>query len=89
MNFLTNEQKKEQVAVSIIKIMNGDLIEVGDASSSIIRLCIGDFREIGWAERITTRNSMYWYWTGPSAITLEGTMVKPNSYTEEIDMDWS
>lgn len=86
---LTREEKQEALKEAIVKITAGELINVVDASGFALGVCIGDFREIGWAERITTRDSMYWSWTGPNAIKVNGKVVQPNSYTEEIDMDWS
>jgi hypothetical protein len=46
-------------------------------------------RDYGWAEKITTRSSMYWRYTGPNSVIVGGQVVNSGGYTEEIDMDWS
>jgi hypothetical protein len=40
-------------------------------------------------EKICTRNSMYWHYTGPNSIIVGGEVVKSGEYTEEFEMDWS
>lgn len=82
-------EKLEAFEDAVAKIRAGELVDIVDASGCAYAVCIGDFRSIDWSEKITTRNSMYWHWTGPSAIRVSGAIVQPNSYTEEIDMDWS
>jgi hypothetical protein len=84
-----NAAKPAMIAQAIADITAGVLVAVVDASGHFNAVCIGDFRDNGWAEKCTTRDSMYWRWTGPNAIELNGAIVEPNSYTEEIDMDWT
>lgn len=81
--------KPALLAQAIADITAGVLVDVVDASGHFSAVCIGDFRDNGWAEKCTGRDSMCWRWTGPNAIELNGVLVEPNSYTEEIDMDWS
>lgn len=86
---MTASEKLEAFEDTVAKIRAGKLMDVVDASGSANAVCIGDFRANGWAEKITTLTSMFWHWTGPSAIRVNGAIVQPNSYTEEIEMDWS
>jgi hypothetical protein len=62
---------------------------VDDASGSAFGICMGDLQKIGWSERITTRYSMYWRYTGPEPIIVSDIELKPGDYTKEFDMDWS
>ena len=86
---MTPEEKTQAVEAAVAKILAGEVIDIVDASGCAYAVCIGDFRNIKWSEKITTRNSMFWHWNGPSAIRVGGAVVQPNSYTEEIDMDWT
>lgn len=83
------EAKNQMIAQAVEQIKSGQVIDIIDASGSAFAVCIGDFREIGWADKITTRSSMYWRWTGPTAVRVSGQLVQPGDCTEEIDMDWS
>ena len=89
LNIPTREEKAAMLAKAICQIEDGELINVVDASFYAHGVCIGDFREIGWSERITTRRSMFWQWTGPHPVKVGGEIVQPEGYTEEIEMDWS
>lgn len=86
---MTAQESLEAFEDAVAKIRAGELVDIVDASSCAYAVCIGDFRANDWAEKIVTRNSMWWHWTGPNAIRVSGKIVQPNSYTEEIDMDWS
>ena len=81
--------KQEQVQDAIARISIGQLIDVIDASWTSSGICIGDFRDIGWSERVATYDSLYYRWNGPSAIRVGGKIIEPGSHTEETDMDWS
>ena len=81
--------KQEQVQDAIARISIGQLIDVIDASGCSTGVCIGDFRDIGWSERVATRSSLYYRWDGPSAIRVGGVIIEPGSSTEEVEMDWS
>ena len=81
--------KQEQVQDAIARISMGQLIDVIDASGCSTGVCIGDFRDIGWSERVATRSSLYYRWDGPSAIRVGGVIIEPGSSTEEVEMDWS
>ena len=81
--------KVEQVQDAIARISMGQLIDVIDASYTSSGICIGDFRDIGWSERVATRSSLYYRWNGPSAIRVSGEIIEPGSSTEETEMDWS
>ena len=81
--------KKEQVQDAIARISIGQLIDVIDASGCSTGVCIGDFRDIGWSERVATRSSLYYRWDGPSAIRVGGVIIEPGSSTEEVEMDWT
>lgn len=86
---MIDEEKIQMIADAIAKINEGILVEVIDASGAAYAVCIGDFREVGWAEKITTRDSMCWKWMGPHPVRVDGVMIKPGECTEEIEMDWS
>ena len=81
--------KQEQVQDAIARISMGQLIDVIDASGCSTGVCIGDFRDIGWSERVATRSSLYYRWDGPSAIRVGGVIIEPGSSTEEVEMDWT
>ena len=81
--------KQEQVQDAIARISIGQLIDVIDASGCSTGVCIGDFRDIGWSERVATRSSLYYRWDGPSAIRVDGVIIEPGSSTEEVEMDWT
>lgn len=70
-------------------VLAGEKPVVFDASAHFAGPCMGDLRAFGWSEKITTRNSMFWRYTGPKSIMVDGCEIKPGEYTEEIDMDWS
>jgi len=81
--------KQEQLNDAIARISIGQLIDVIDASGCSTGVCIGDFRDIGWSTRISTRDSLYYAWNGPSAIRVGNEIIEPGSTTEETEMDWS
>lgn len=89
MTLLTAKEKEEMIAEAIKRISDGEVITVSDSSYSALGLCIGDFRSVGWSERVATRRSLYYNWTGPAPIIVGSTMVQPGGCTEETDMDWS
>ncbi len=90
MKQLPTREEKSQIIVNVIaNISAGVLVEVTDASGCAFSVCLGDLRDHGWAEKITSRRSMNWRYTGPNAITVDGKIIKSGEYTEEIDMDWS
>jgi len=86
---MTPEEKKTLFDEAVGKITMGFEIEITDASYSANSVCLGDFRDMGWSERIATRSSLYYKWKGPSAIWVMGNRIEPNQYTEEVDMDWT
>lgn len=85
----TREEKKNMISEAVAKIASGIPVKITDASGSAISVCIGDLREYGWSEKITTRNSMYWRYTGPNSIIVGDQVIKSGEYTEEIEMDWT
>lgn len=86
---LSREEKAALFQEAVGAISMGALIDIVDASGSANSVCIGDFRDIGWSERISTRRSLYYRWTGPFAIRVNGQIVEPGGYTEEYEMDWT
>jgi hypothetical protein len=84
----TREEKNQMIADAIANISAGVLVEVSDASGCVFSVCLGDLRDIGWTEKITSRRSMNWRYTGPNPITVDGKIINSGEYTEEIDMDW-
>lgn len=86
---LWDKGKAAAIADAITRIENGETIRVIDASATADGLCIGDFRDKGWVKKIASRDSLFWYWSGPTAIYIGDDLVQPNSYSTEIDMDWS
>lgn len=72
-----------------LKIARGEVVDLAEASHSANSVAIGHFREVGWSEKITTRDSMCWKWMGPHPVRVDGVMIKPGECTEEIEMDWS
>lgn len=85
----TREEKQKMVSEAVANIAAGIPVHLTDASGSAYSVCIGDLREYGWAEKICTRSSMYWRYTGPNSVIVGGQVVQSGGYTEEIDMDWS
>lgn len=86
----TNKEAKELMFESaVIDITAGCVIDVIDASGCSEGVCIGDFRNIGWSTRISTRDSLYYAWNGPSPIRVGGQIINPGETTEETEMDWS
>lgn len=83
------QKKKQLIAEAIEKINAGELINVVDASGWAYGVCIGDFRDIGWSERCTTVNGMWYEWKGPLPIMVEGNVIQPGGCTEFVEMDWS
>jgi hypothetical protein len=81
--------KQEMFEAAVVRVSMGQLIDVIDASGCSTGVCIGDFRDIGWSERVATRSSLYYRWNGPSAIRVGGEIIEPGSSTEEVEMDWS
>jgi|TARA_R110002167_G_scaffold130125_4_gene313578 hypothetical protein len=81
--------KSEQIERACFLIKMGNLVDVVDASSSRDSICIGDFRDIGWSTRVTTRDSLYYEWNGPHPVKVNGEIINPGESTEEIEMDWS
>lgn len=89
LKIFTREEKQEMISNAVAKIASGVPVKITDASGSATSVCIGDLRDYGWAEKICTRSSMYWRYTGPNSIIVGDQVVKSGEYTEEIDMDWS
>lgn len=77
------------LSIAIKNIQDGRLIEVVDASSCRDRICIGDFRSIGWSTRRSDRKGMWYEWNGPNAISVSGNIVQSGDSTEFVEMDWS
>ena len=86
---LSPKEKAAQVADAVRRIKLGEVVSVIDASGSAHSLCIGDFRDIGWSERVATRRSLYYTWNGPVPIVVDGQTVNPGGTTEETEVDWS
>jgi hypothetical protein len=85
----TREQKQEMISTAIAKIVMGIPVTILDASGSAMSVCIGDLRNIGWAEKNVWRDGMNWTYTGPNSIIVDGKVISTNEQTEEIEMDWS
>ena len=81
--------KQEQFERACFLIKMGNLVDVVDASSSRESVCIGDFRDIGWSTRVTTRDSLCYEWNGPHPVRVNGEIIIPGQSTKEIEMDWS
>ena len=81
--------KQEMFNDAVARISIGQIIDVADASWLAKSVCIGDFRDIGWSERVSTRGSLYYRWNGPSAIRVDGVLIEPGCCTEAEEMDWS
>ena len=86
---MSKEDKQLLFESVVIDITSGCIVDVDDASGSSNSVCIGDFRDIGWSTRISTRDSLYYAWNGPSPIRVDGQIVNPGETTEEVEMDWS
>lgn len=86
---MTSEEKNAMFIEAVGKITMGFEIEITDSSYSSNSVCIGDFRDMGWSSRIATPTSLYYKWKGPTAIWVSGKRIEPNSFTEEIEMDWT
>lgn len=86
---MSKEDKQALFDEAVGAITMGALIDVEDASGSSNSVCIGDFRDIGWSTRVSTRDSLYYAWNGPNPIRVEGQIVNPGETTEEVEMDWS
>ena len=86
---LTIEERKALIENAIEHLMLGEVVEVAWASWCSDRLSIGDFRELGMSERVTTRNSLSWFWRGPGTIKVGDEILKPMTSTEEVEVDWT
>ncbi len=86
---LNREEKADLISKAVADIAAGIPVKFIDASGSATSLCIGDLRDVRWSEKICTRTSMYWRYTGPNSIIVGNEVVKSGGYTEEIDMDWT
>ena len=86
---MSKEDKQMLFESAVIDITAGCIVDIDDASGSSNSVCIGDFRDIGWSTRISTRDSLYYAWNGPSPIRVDGQIVNPGETTEEVEMDWS
>lgn len=82
-------EKEKMFNECVGKITMGFEIEITDSSYSSSSVCIGDFRDMGWSERIATRDSLYYKWKGPTAVWIGGKRIEPNECTEEVEMDWT
>jgi hypothetical protein len=85
----TREEKQEMISTAIVKIAMGIPVVISDASGSAMSVCIGDLRNIGWAEKNVWRDGMNWTYTGPNSIIVDGKVIGTNEQTEDIEMDWS
>lgn len=86
---LNREEKAELVSKAVADIAAGIPVKLIDASGCAYAVCIGDLRDYGWAEKIVTRNSMYWHYTGPNSVIIGNEVVKSGGYTEEFEVDWT
>lgn len=80
---------KQGMLEAIAAILHGEMINVIDASGTSEGICIGDFREIGWAERCTDRGGIWYEWNGPGPIQVSGQVIQPGQSTTYIEMDWT
>ena len=81
--------KQEKFEHAVAQISMGQIIDVADASWLANDVCIGDFRDIGWSKRVSTRSSLYYRWDGPTAIRVDGVLIEPGCSTTKEEMDWS
>jgi hypothetical protein len=86
---MSREEKAEVITAAVEKLNAGLTVDVTDASYSAYSLCIGDFRDMGWSEKITWRTGMQWQWTGPGKINMSGETLATGDFSQEVDMDWS
>lgn len=86
---LSFEEKKASIEEAVQKINSGEILSVSSSSRSMVGLCIGDFREVGWSERCSDRRGLWYDWNGPVAIKVDGQLVEPGKSTEYWEMDWS
>ena len=87
------KSKSELLAKCIVEQIRGEVSEAWYASGispSIAqdKLCIGDFRAIGWSERVTTRDTWCYRWLGPGKIHVAGTTYSYGEYLEEIEVSY-
>lgn len=85
----TREQKQEMISKTIANIVMGIPVAISDASGSAMSVCIGDLRDVGWAEKNVWRDGMNWTYTGPNSIIVNDKVVSTGEQTEDIEMDWS
>ena len=85
----SEEEKQELVLKTVANIVAGIPVQLLDASWSAHAVCIGDLREYGWAEKITTLRTVCWHYTGPNSVIIGSELVKSGGYTEEFDVDWT
>lgn len=86
---LTKDEREALMKNAIARMTAGEIVDLVDASGCAYALCIGDFRDIGMAQKNTWRTGMNWTWNGPGAINLQGEILHPGQQSQEIDMDWS
>lgn len=80
---------KKDILEIIERLKSGEVIDVADASYFRDGPCIGDFRDVGMAEKNVWRTGMNWTWKGPGTIRMNGKVYESGEQTEEIDMDWT
>jgi hypothetical protein len=83
-----NEKKKQDFKDILAKIYAGEHVTLIDASQTADGICIGDFRDMGWSERISTRTTLFYRWLGPSTIICGGVLVPTGGCTTEIEHGW-
>lgn len=79
---------KKDLSKAIEQLKSGEIVDVIDASMCTFEICIGDFRDVGMAEKNTWRTGMNWTWKGPGTIRMNGKVYIAGSETECIDMYW-
>jgi hypothetical protein len=86
---LSKEEREALVSDAVQRLEAGEIVEVVWASWCSDRLSIGDFRDVGMSERVTTRDTLSWFWRGPGTIKVGDEVLTPMTSTEEVDADWS
>jgi len=75
------------------RIKSGETVEVADASFVRGQPSMGDLEKLGWAKKHRERNGMatavWWEYTGPGSIMVNGQVLKGGGQTEPVDVDYS
>jgi hypothetical protein len=88
MKILTKEEKKDLIEKAAQNIRDGILVSMTSGSYDACSLCIGDFSQFGWVQKVYSRHGYYYTWLGPNPVKVDGKILEYKQRTSHILMDW-